>query len=58
MARTVYDLLSIDVVSSLRSRLVFQREESENSYSLHLNNGLPELKSKMPEFNYRGNTVS
>jgi len=54
MTRSVYDLLSIDVASSLRSRLFFKREESENSYSLHLTNGLPELKSRMKELIARG----
>jgi hypothetical protein len=49
MAAKVYDLLSIDVVSSLRSRMFFKREESSNSYSLHLNNGLSELKSRMKQ---------
>ena len=47
MGRKVYDLLSIDVVSSWRSRAFFKREESEDSFSLHLTDGLPELKRRM-----------
>lgn len=47
MGRKVYNLLSIDVVSSWRSRAFFKREESEDSFSLHLTDGLPELKRRM-----------
>jgi|SRR5262245_52827104 len=47
MGRQVYDLLSIDDVSSARSRAFFKREESEDSFSLHLNEGVAELTSRM-----------
>ena len=49
MGRTQYDLLSINAVDTWRSRTVFQREETANSYSIDLRNGLPELITRMTE---------
>ena len=42
MGRKYYELLSIDSVDTLRSRMVFKRESSDDSYSMHLEYGLSE----------------
>ena len=44
-----YELLSIDSVDTLRSRMVFKRESSDDSYSMHLEYGLIEMKRRMRE---------
>ena len=49
MGRKYYELLSIDSVDTLRSRMVFKRESSDDSYSMHLENGLIEMKRRMRE---------
>lgn len=49
MGRKYYELLSIDSVDTLRSRMFFKRESSDDSYSMHLEDGLIEMKRRMRE---------
>jgi hypothetical protein len=54
MGRTQYDLLSIDAVDTFRSRSFFQREETDDSYTIDLDNGLTELISRMTDLVNKG----
>jgi hypothetical protein len=54
MARTIYDLLSVNVISSWRSRTFFKREKSENSYDVNLENGRADLKKQLRDLISKG----